>query len=172
VAPRRLWALAAGLLVASVVSAVAPKHPVYNPSWASWVLCSQALVAAMFAHGAARWPSEPARAPGDIDFVVSFDDRVISLALPDGSTNSARWGEIERISIQPEEDPFLIWTGPSFVVLHVRDRRLLIPAFTVGLDAFLGRLLELPGIDRDRLEALLRGGRLSPCVLWTREQGV
>jgi hypothetical protein len=62
--------------------------------------------------------------------------------------------------------------GPFFVVLHSRGRRLLIPAFSVGMEAFLERLREVPGIDRDRLDVLLRGGKPSPCVLWTREKGV
>jgi hypothetical protein len=54
---------------------------------------------------------------------------------------------------------------------HVRVRRLLIPAFTVGLTAFLRRLLELPGIDRDGPQALLGGGAPSPRVVWTCEKG-
>jgi hypothetical protein len=102
---------------------------------------------------------------------VTFDDRAITLANPDGSTDSARWDDVESISIQPHDDPYLIWTGPYFVSLNMRGGRLLIPAFSVGLDEFLGRLLELPGIDRDQVEALLRGGTRSQGVLWTRRNG-
>ena len=169
--PRRIRTLAVGLLVAAVVSTVAPTHPAYNPPTCKFLLGAMALCAAMWAREAARWPSPVARDPDQTEFVVSFDDRAISLAYPDGSTDSARFDELESISILPDDDPYLIWTGPFFVVLHVRGRRLLIPALTGGLEAFLGRLLKLPGIDRDGLEALLRGGRLSPCVLWTREKG-
>ena len=89
-----------------------------------------------------------ARDPDQTAFVVSFDDRAISLASPDGSTDSARFDELDILAILPDDDPYLIWTGPFFVVLHVRGRRRRIPAFAVGLEAFLGRLLELPGIDR------------------------
>src|SRR5262245_45600613 len=125
----------------------------------------------MFAREAARWSPPAARDPDDVRFVVSFDDQTISLANPDGSTDSARWDDLESISIEPDDDPFLIWTGPYFVSLNARERRLLIPAFSEGLDAFLGRLLELPGIDREKVEALVRGGPRSRCVLWTRGIG-
>src|SRR5262249_4791755 len=120
----------------------------------------------------------PGKPPGGLSlrrdhFVVTFDDRVISLACPDGSTESARLDEIERISIEPYDNPYLDWwMGPFFVVLHARGRRLRVPAFSAGMKAFLGRLREWPGIDRDGLDVLLRGGEPSPCVLWTREEGV
>jgi hypothetical protein len=158
-----------GLLVATVASTVAPTHPVYNPPVGKFVLGTMALTAAMCAREAARCASPATRD----HFVVSFDDRVISLACPDGSTESARLDEIERISIEPYDDPYIDWwMGPFFVVLHKRGRRLLIPAFSVGMKAFIGRLRELPGIDRDGLDVLLRGGEPSPCVLWTRENEV
>jgi hypothetical protein len=171
VTPRQIRAVAVGLLVAAVASTVAPAHPVYNPPACKFLLGAMALTTAMWVREAARWPSPAARDPHEIEFVVPFDDRVISLASPDGSTESARLDELEGISILPDDDPYLVWTGPFFVVLHARGRRLLIPAFTAGLEALLGRLQELPGIDREALEALLRGGRPSPCVLWTRERG-
>ena len=167
--PKQIWALASGLLFAAVISAVAPTHPVYNPPAVKFLLGAMALAAAMWAREAARWLSPATRD----HFVVSFDDRVISLACPDGSTDAARFDELERISIEPYDNPYLDWwMGPFFVVLHERGRRLLIPAFSVGMKAFLGRLRELPGIDRDGLEVLLRGGEPSPCVLWTHEIGV
>jgi hypothetical protein len=160
------------LLVAAVASTVAPTHAVYNPPIRKFLLGAMALTAAMCAREAARWPSPSARDADAIEFVVSFDDRIISLAYRDGSTDAVRFDELERISIEPEDNPPLNWwTGPFFVALHVRGRRLLIPAFTVGLRAFLGRLLELPGIDRDGLQALFEGGELSPRVVWTREKG-
>jgi hypothetical protein len=171
--PRQLWALAGGLLVATVASTVAPTHPVYNPPVVKFLLWGMALTAAMCAWEAARWPSPAALDPAEVDFVVSFDDRIISLASPDGSTESARLDEVEMISIEPYDNSYLvIMIGPFFVVLHGRGGPLRIPAFSVGLNAFLGRLRELPGIDRDGLDALLRGGEPSPCVLWTRENRV
>jgi hypothetical protein len=48
--------------------------------------------------------------------------------------------------------------------LHVRGRRLFIPAFSARLQAFLGRLHELPGIDQDGLDVLVRGDEPSPCT--------
>ena len=166
--PKQIWALASGLLVAAVISAVAPMHPVYNPPAAKFLLGAMALAAAMWAREAARWLSPATRD----HFVVSFDDRVISLANPDGSTDAARFDELEKIAIEPYDNPYLDWwMGPFFVVLHVRDRRLLIPAFTVGLQALLGRLLDLPGIDRDAVQALFGGGEPSPHVMWAREDG-
>jgi hypothetical protein len=94
------------------------------------------------------------------------------LANPDGSTDVVRFDELERISIEPYANPDLDWwMGPFFLVLHERGRRLLIPASSVGMEAFLGRLRELPGIDRDGLDVLLRGDEPSPCVLWTYEKG-
>ena len=170
--PRQIRALALGLLIATVASSVAPTHPVYNPPVGKFLLGTMALTAAMWAREAARWPSPAARDLGKCDFVVSFDERVVSLACPDGTTESARLDEIESISIEPYGNPHLeIMTGPFFVVLHVRGRRLLIPAFSTGMNAFLERLHELPGIDRDGLDVLLRGGEPSPCVVWTREKG-
>src|SRR5262249_19023109 len=125
--------------------------------------------AAMFAREAARWA--PKAEPGDPGFVVSFDDHAVSLANPDGTTDSARWDDLERVTIQPDEDYFS-WTGPYFVRLTSRGRGpLLVPASSVGLGAFLERLRELPGIDRDRVEALMRGDGPSPGVLWPRENG-
>jgi hypothetical protein len=152
-----------------MAATLAPTHPVYNPPMAKFFLGTMALTAALWAREATRWP-----APATRDhFVVSCDDRIISLACPDGSTESARLDEIERISIEPYDNPDLNWwIGPFFVVLHQRDRRLRIPAFSVGMGAFLGRLRELPGIDRNGLAVLLRGGEPSPCVLWMREKGV
>jgi hypothetical protein len=100
---------------------------------------------------------------------VSFDNRVISLANPDGTNESARLDEIESISIQPYDD--VDWIGPFFVVLHVRGQRLLIPASSAGMEELLGRLHELPGIDRNELDVLLRGGEPSLRVLWSRERG-
>jgi hypothetical protein len=156
------------LLVATIASTVAPTHPVYNPPLGKFLLGTMALTAAMWAREAARWPSPATRD----HFVVSFDDRIISLACPDGSIDAVRFDELERISIEPYDNPYLDWwMGPFFVVLHERGRRLLIPAFSVGMEAFLGRLREWPGIDRDGLDVLLTGGEPSPCVLWTREKG-
>ena len=170
--PKQIWALALGLLVAAVISTVAPTHPVYNPPTVKFLLGAMALAATMCAREAARWPAPAARDPVEANFVVSFDDRVISLANPDGSTDADRFDELERISIEPYDNPYLDWwMGPFFVVLHVRDRRLLIPAFAVGLQALLGRLLELPGIDRDAVQALFGGGEPSPRVVWAREDG-
>ena len=170
--PRRIRALAAGLLVATFAATVAPTHPVYHPPASKFVLGTMALFAAMWAWEAAQAARETSPATRD-HFVVSFDDRVISLACPDGSTESARLDEIERISIEPYDNPYLDWwMGPFLVVLHERDRRLRIPGYSVGLNVFLERLRELPGIDRDGLDARLRGGEPSPCVLWTREKGV
>src|SRR5262249_17635530 len=71
-------------------------------------LCHRGSQDAMWALEAAWRPSPVARDEDDIAFVVSFDDKVISLANPDGSTNSARWDELERISIPPDDDPYLI----------------------------------------------------------------
>jgi hypothetical protein len=166
--PRQIWSLAGGLLVATIASTVAPTHPVYNPPMGKFLLGAMALTAAMWAREAARWPSPATRD----HFIVSFDDRIISLANPDGSTDAVRFVELERISIEPYDNPDLDWwMGPFFLVLHERGRRLLIPAFSVGMEAFLGRLRELPGIDRDGLDVLLRGGEPSSCVLWTYEKG-
>jgi hypothetical protein len=146
-------------------------HPVYNPAVCKFVLAAMALTVAMFAWEGTRQAPRSARDPDEIGFVVSFDDQVISLANPDGSTERARWDELESISIQPYDDPYLIWTGPFFVVLHVGERRLLIPALTTGLSAFLGRLLELPGIDQKKIEAILAGEKQSTCLLWTCRKG-
>jgi hypothetical protein len=157
------------LLVATIAATVAPTHPVYNPPMGKFLLGTIALTAAIWAREAARWPSPVTRD----HFIVSFDDRIISLANPDGGTDAVRFDELERISIEPYDNPDLNWwMGPFFVVLHERGRRLLIPASSVGMEAFLGRLRELPGIDRDGLDVLSRGGEPSPCVLWTREKGV
>jgi len=170
--PKRILALALGLLVAAVASAVAPTHPLYNPPVTAFVLGAMALAAAIWAWESARQPAPVLRNADASEFVVSFDDREIVLTYSDGTTDAARFDELERISIEPEDNSYLDWwTGPFIVALHVRDRRLLIPAFTVGLQAFLGRLLELPGIDRDGLYAILRGGELSSRVVWTRGKG-
>ena len=101
--PRQLLALAMGLLVAAVWSAAAPTHPVYNPPAAKFLLGAMALAAAMWAREAARWLSPATRD----HFVVSFDDRVISLANPDGSTDAARFDELEKIAIEPYDNPYL-----------------------------------------------------------------
>ena len=167
--PKQIWALAVGLLVAAVISTVAPTHPVYNPPAVKFLLGAMALAAALCAREAARWLSPATRD----HFVVSCDDRIISLACPDGSTDAVRFDELERISIEPYDNPDLNWwMGPFFVVLHERGRCLLIPAFSVGMEAFLGRLRELPGINRDGLDVLLGGDEPSPCALWTRAKEV
>jgi hypothetical protein len=125
---------------------------------------------------AAMWAREAARrrppATGD-NFVVSFDDRIISLLHPDGTTDAVRFDELERISIEPYENPYLDWwIGPFFVVMHTTGRRLPVPAHTTGVEAFLGRLRALPGIDGKALDILLSEGEPSPCVLWSRETRV
>jgi hypothetical protein len=164
------------LLVATIASTVAPTHPVYNPPVGKFLLGSMALTAAIWAREAAIFAREAARSTSLATrdhFVVSFDDRIISLAYPDGSTDAVRFDELERISIEPYDNPYLDWwMGPFFVVLHERGRRLFIPAFSEGIGAFIGRLRELPGIDLDGLDGLFRVGEPSPCVLWTRENGV
>jgi hypothetical protein len=172
VTPKQIWAFALGLLVAAVVSGVAPTHPVYNPPAGKFLLGAMAMAAAMWAREAARWESKGPRDAREVEFVVSFDDRAISLANPDGSVDEARFDELESISIEPYDNAYLDWwIGPFFVVLHVPGRRLYIPAFAVNLQPFLGRLLELPGIDRDGLQALFGGGEPSPRVVWTRGKG-
>jgi hypothetical protein len=170
VSARQLLALALGLLAAATGSAVAPTHPVYNPPVGKYILGAMAFTAAMFAREAARWPRKADRDPDDLKFVVSFDDRGITRANPDGTTDSARWCDLERISIDPDDDP-LLWTGPYFVYLTFRSGPLAVPASAEGLKALMERLLELPGIDREGLEALMRGASPSPCVLWSRENG-
>jgi hypothetical protein len=159
------------LLVAAVASAVAPAHPVYNPPVGKFVLGAFALTAAMWAREAALAAAPP---PATRDhFVVTFDDRIISLAYPDGSADSVRFDGLERVTVDPYDNPYLDWwLGPFFVVLHERDRRVAVPAFSVGMGALLRRLRELPGIDRDGLDVLLRGGEPSPVVLWAREKEV
>jgi hypothetical protein len=158
------------LLVVTVASSVAPGHPIFNPPALKFLVGAMTVTAAMFAWEAARWV--PKAEPRDLNFVVSFDDYAISLAYPDGTTDSAPWDDLEMIAIQPHED-HLFWTGPYFVCLTSRSRGpLLIPAFSVGLRAFLERLCALPGIDRDRIEALMRGDTPSRSVLWPRENGL
>src|SRR5262249_29697470 len=121
VAPKEIRALALGLLVAAVASAVAPTHPVYNPPIRKFLLGAMALTAAMWAREAARWSSPATRDANETEFVVSFDDHVISLGYPDGSSDSARFDELERISIEPYDNPYHDWwMGPFFVVLHER----------------------------------------------------
>ena len=167
--PGRIWALTGGLSVATITSTVAPTHPVYNPPVCKFLLGTMAVTAAMWAREAARWRPLATRD----NFVVSFDDRIISLLHPDGTTDAVRFDELERISIEPYENPYLDWwIGLFFVVMHARGRRLPIPAHSTGMKAFLGRLRALPDIDRDALDVLLSGGEPSPCVLWSRETGV
>jgi hypothetical protein len=166
---RRIWALAVVLLVATVVSAIAPAHPIYNPPAAKFVLGAMAYTAAVWAMEAARWGSHAARGHAEVGFVVSFDDRVICMAYPDGSTDTIRFDEIEQISIKPVDDPDLsLWTGPFHVALQAQGRRLLIPSYSEGKEAFLARLRELPGMDRDGLDTLTKGGEPSACILWVR----
>jgi hypothetical protein len=157
------------LLAATIASTIAPTHPVYNPPMGKFVLGTMAVTAAMWAREAARWTPPATRD----HFVVSCDDRVISLACPDGSTDLVLFDKLERISIDLYDNPYVDWwLGPYFVVLHERGRRVLIPAHSVGMETLLTRLSELPGIDRTGLDMLLRGGEPSSCVLWTRENGV
>jgi hypothetical protein len=148
---------------------VAPGHPTYNPPQAKFILGAFAITAAMFAREAKRFERDVARKSDDVEFVVAFDDHTISLANPDGTVECARWDELEWVEIDPYDDPHEIWIGPYFIVLGLGDRRILIPAYSVGRIAFLQRLLALPGIDRERLEALLTTGQPSACRLWTRE---
>jgi hypothetical protein len=171
VAPKQIWAFALGLIVAAGVSWLVPTHPVYNPPAGKFLLAAIAFAAAIWAREASRWPSPAPRDAGQVGFVVSFDNRAISLACPDGSVDKAQFDEIERISIEPYDNAYLDWwIGPFFVVLHVPGHTLSIPACTVNLHAFLGRLLDLPGIDRDGLQALFGGGELASRVVWTREK--
>ena len=63
--PRRIWTLAAALLVAKTGPlTVAPTHPVYNPPIFQFLLGAFALAAAIWAREAARWPSPVALRPG------------------------------------------------------------------------------------------------------------
>ena len=178
----RLLALAIGLLAATVASTVAPAHPVYNPPVCRFLLGTMAVVALMAAHEGAKSPEFPASR--DLEFVISFDGRGISLAKPDRSTESAFWDDLESISVKPHDDTYFLWFGSYFIDMNVRSARLLIPAYSVGLEAFLRRLLELPGRDRERVEVLLREGtgielervkallrecEGTACVLWTRD---
>jgi hypothetical protein len=171
VTPRRILVLAMGLLLAAVASAVAPNHPVWNPPVFKFLLGAFAFTALMFAQEAARSMRRASHVPQHVDFVISFDDRVISLAKPDGSSESALWDDLVSISVEPHDDHFLIWIGPYFVSLNLREGRLLIPAFSVGLDAFVARLHDLPGIDQERLDVLFSNEITSTCVLWARESG-
>ena len=98
---RQIWAVALGLLVVTVASSLAPTHPVYNPPFGKFVLGSMTLTAAIWAVGSrpvafVRGPQfrpvvfAATRDRVEVRFVVSFDDRVISLANPGGTTESAR----------------------------------------------------------------------------------
>jgi hypothetical protein len=165
--PKRFLILAMGLLLAAVASALAPAHPVYNPPVGKFVLTAFAFTALMFGMEARRWPQQVYR---DLYFAVSFDDQVIRRANPDGTTDSARWCDLERISIEPYDDPQL-WIGPYFVDLTFRSGPLSVPAWAEGRGALMERLLELPGIDRDRVEALTRGENPTQCVIWMRDKG-
>jgi hypothetical protein len=169
-APKHIWALALGLLAATFVSTVAPTHLVWNPPVLKFLLGAFALTAAFWAREAGRWASAVAR-DAEAEFVVSFDDHIISLTQPDGSTDVARFDELEKISIEPQDNPYFdLWMGPFYVALYVPGRRLLIPAFTVGLYVLLGRLLELPGIDSEGIQGLWEEGEQSPRVVWTRQK--
>jgi hypothetical protein len=159
------------LLLATVGSAFAPNHPVWNPPVLKFLLGAFAFTALMFAQEAARYARSASQAPHNVDFVITFDERVISLANPDGSTESVQWDDLVSVSIEPYEDYYQIWIGPFFVSLNLRDGRLLIPAFAVGLDLFVDRLRDLPGIDRERLDVLFSKEITSTCVLWARESG-
>jgi hypothetical protein len=107
------------LLAATVASSVARAHPVFNPPVVKFLLAAMAFTAAMFAREAARWATKAG--PRDLRFVVSFDDRAIYLANPDGTSDSARWDDLEGIEIQPDEDYFA-WIGPYFVCLTSHSR--------------------------------------------------
>jgi hypothetical protein len=170
VTPKRFLILAVGLLIAATASAVAQPHPVFNPPVVKYILVAWALTAVMFAVEAGRERRNAGNQDRkDLVFVVYFDDEVISKANPDGTTDSARWEDLERIAIEPYDDP-LLWIGPYHLHLTFRSGPLAVPAWSEGLSALMVRLLELPGIDRDAVEALISGGNPSRCVLWTREK--
>jgi hypothetical protein len=187
----RIIALAIGLLAATVASAVAPTHPVFNPPVCKFLLGSMAIVALIAAHAEFKYSKVPisldGAAPRDLDFVITFNDQKISLAKPDGSTEFAVWDDLESISLKPHDDSYFLWFGSYFLCMNMRSSRLLIPAYSMGLEAFLRRLFALPGIDRERVEvllkegtaielesikALVREGEGLECVLWTRDKGV
>jgi hypothetical protein len=110
-----------------------------------YLLTAFAFTTVMFAMEARRWRRPVAR---DLNFVAFFDDELIRLADPDGSTDSARWGNLERISVEPYDDPQL-WIGPYFLSMTFQSGTLAFPAWTEGLNALMNRLLEFPGINQD-----------------------
>ena len=190
-----MLAIAMGFLAATVASVVAPTHPVYNPPLCKYLLGSLAVGALMAAYEAIKYPELPGwlsiwrslqehETPCNLDFVISFDERGISVLKPGGSTESALWDDLESLSVNPHDDWYFLWFGSYFLYLNVRGGSILIPAYSLGLEAFLRRLLELPGIDRERVEvllregtgieletvtALLREGERDACVLWARD---
>ena len=166
--PLRILAVAMALVVAAVASGIAPGHSVWNPPVFKYVLIAFAFTGLMFAYEAARWARRDSHVPRNVDFVISFDEGVISLAKPDGSSESVLWNDLVSISVEPHDDHFLIWIGPYFVSLNLRSSRLLVPAYSVGLDEFVGRLRDLPGVDRERLDGLFSKGITATCVLWAR----
>jgi hypothetical protein len=171
VTAKRILAVSIALLVAAVASGIAPSHPVWNPPVLKFLLAAFAFTGFMFAYEVVRGTRPLSQVPRNLDFVISFDERVISLAKPDGSSESALWADVLSISVEPHDDHFLIWSGPYFVSLNLRSGSLLIPAFSVGLDEFVGRLRDLPGVDRERLDDLFSKGATATCVLWARVNG-
>lgn len=78
-------------------------------------------------------------------FVVEFDDRVVSLSHPERKKEEVAWADIDEVVIATTDDG--PWACDWYWVLRAGSGGLVVPQGATGENKLLERLQRLPGFD-------------------------
>ena len=97
---------------------------------------------------------------------VTFDAEGVVRTLPDGRSESVRWGELQEVSIlTTDEGPYgddVIW------MLRGTGGGCAVPSETDGVTGLLARLQQLPGFDNGAVIRAMGSTDAAEFVCWRR----
>jgi hypothetical protein len=97
---------------------------------------------------------------------VSFDDAAVTRWMPGGRTEHVRWDELEEVGIvTTDEGP---WAEDVYWMLRAASGGCAVGSETVGMDALLERLQQLPGFNNEAVIRAMGSTENATFVCWRR----
>lgn len=153
---RCLGAVVFVIAVAVGVFAVRPDWFASLPGWVQVATVAGLLLAALLVFNVRR-SAKPER--------VSFDDKVITRTLPDGTIETVRWDDLQEVGVvTTDEGP---WVEDVYWILTGTNGGCAVSGGAKGMKELLTRLQQLPGFDN---EAIIKkmGTDNNQFVCWKR----
>jgi hypothetical protein len=104
----------------------------------------------------------------DSRYAVTVTDEGVSCALPDGSSTSVRWNDLEVVAVKTTDaGPFV---ADVFWVLQGSRSTCVVPQGLPGDQELVARLQQLPGFDTSALIDAVTSIEEATFICWQREE--